>query len=177
MRNHETWNTRFLQRQLKTFSPRLQRDLRHYSGGKLPEYGSYYIWGKAGTGKTTQAAQMYLQAAKKFYLEALPGKCLFATVYDYFEDLKSCMNFDHIDESAVRAKYTTAEFLVLDDLGAEKVTEWGLSQLQILINERYEGLLTTVITSNVSLDKLAEVLGDDRIPSRIKRMCKTINVK
>lgn len=171
MRDLATWNDRFLKRQLKIFSTRLQRDLLEYPAKDLPGYGSYYIWGKSGTGKTTMAAHMYLEAAKKFYLEMLPGKCLFTTEYAFLNQLKSCIGDSWADERAVMATYTTAEFLVLDDLGAEKITEWGLSQLQILINERYEEMLTTVITSNVSLKKLADVLGDDRIPSRIERMC------
>jgi len=177
MRNLENWNKRFLHRQLKTFSPRLQRDLVKYPAKDLPEYGSYYLWGTASTGKTTTAAHMYLAAAKKFYLETLPGQCIFTTVSDFLDDLQKCVNDPERDIHAVRARYIATEFLVLDDLGAEKMSEWELSQLQRLINGRYESLSTIVVTSNVSLNRLANVLGDDRIPARLKIMCKTIAVK
>ena len=73
-------------------------------------------------------------------------------------------------------KFTSAAQLYLDDLGDIKITDWGLSQLQVLINQRYEALLPIVITSNLSLEELTEVTGDGRISSRIGRMCKIMGV-
>lgn len=51
--------------------------------------------------------------------------------------------------------------LVLDDIGAEKPTEWARSQLLALVNIRYERLLPTAYISNYDPDELAERLGHD----------------
>ena len=60
--------------------------------------------------------------------------------------------------------------LILDDLGAEKVTEYVRQSLYTLINKRYLDNLPTFFTSNLSLDEIAARL-DDRISSRIFEMC------
>jgi len=59
--------------------------------------------------------------------------------------------------------------LVLDDLGTCKLSEWMFEILYSLINYRYEYLKTTIITSNYSIEQLAELWNDDRITSRIVR--------
>lgn len=143
----------------------------------MPDFGSYYIYGPVGSGKTVLAAQMFIEAKRRQYFERLPGQYLFVNSYDFFEDLKKSFDDPHMDGHAILAQFSNAEYLVLDDLGSVRFTEWSLSQLQILINNRYEMLLTTVITSNLDLGELANATGDDRIPSRIKRMCKTIRIK
>lgn len=50
--------------------------------------------------------------------------------------------------------------LVLDDMGAEKWTEWASQTLYAILNARYQSRLPTIITSNV-----AEAV-DDRLLSR-----------
>jgi len=65
--------------------------------------------------------------------------------------------------------------LFLDDLGAEKVTDWALETLFTLINDRYERMLPTVYTSNLDPRQLSENLGD-RIASRIVGSCVLINL-
>jgi DNA replication protein DnaC len=67
--------------------------------------------------------------------------------------------------------------LVLDDLGAERPTEWAVSQLLHLVNQRYERLLYTAFASNFKPGDLARRLGRDdevagnRILSRIIESC------
>lgn len=51
--------------------------------------------------------------------------------------------------------------LVLDDIGAEKPTEWARAQLLSLVNTRYERLLPTAYISNYKPNKLVERLGQD----------------
>ncbi len=80
----------------------------------------------------------------------------------------------------VRLKfYSTIGLLVLDDLGTEKVTEWGAEQLQTVINSRYDAKLHTVVTSNRPLDDLFNLhdypretwrdFANMRISSRLQR--------
>ena len=43
------------------------------------------------------------------------------------------------------------DILVLDDLGQEKISEWVLERLYIIINERYTARKKTIITSNLPI--------------------------
>jgi NifB/MoaA-like Fe-S oxidoreductase len=43
----------------------------------------------------------------------------------------------------------TVDILVLDDLGAEKQTEWVLEQLYSIVNERWQDRRSIVVTTNV----------------------------
>jgi DNA replication protein DnaC len=63
--------------------------------------------------------------------------------------------------------------LMLDDLGAEKVTEWTLERLTLILDERYVEMRPTLITSNVPLHKLRLHVGD-RIESRVAEMCEKV---
>jgi len=65
--------------------------------------------------------------------------------------------------------------LFLDDLGAEKMSEWVAEQFYLILNFRYEAKLPTIITSNYSLGELSERLGD-RIASRIAEMCDVVKI-
>ena len=50
--------------------------------------------------------------------------------------------------------YSEVGLLILDDLGTQKVSEWGAEQLQTVINARYEEALHTVVTTNRPIDDL-----------------------
>src|SRR5439155_442518 len=78
-----------------------------------------------------------------------------------------------------------AQILVLDDLGAEKTSEWVEETMNLIINTRYNERRLTVFTTNY-LDRdpdeksLAEVLVERvgfRIHSRLHEMCEFINMK
>jgi len=66
---------------------------------------------------------------------------------------------------------------VLDDIGAERCTDWARETLATLIEDRYTRELFTVFTSNYSPSRLAVRLGHDdpilgqRIDSRIVESC------
>lgn len=44
--------------------------------------------------------------------------------------------------------------VVLDDLGREKVSDWTAEVLYVLVNDRYEACLPTIVTTNLSRDEL-----------------------
>ena len=70
-------------------------------------------------------------------------------------------------------------FLLLDDLGAEKVSDFTLQTLYDLLDRRYGECLETLITSNLTLGQLAEHYGlhGDRLASRIAGMGTTLAIK
>lgn len=173
MRTKEEWNNRHRDKVIADFSPRLRKDIMEipYRLIDIPEFGSYYIYGRVDTGKTLLAAHMYLAAREKQYLEVIPGRFMFTTTDDFLEQLKRAYNYTYVDEIEVMNRYRHATYLVLDDIGATRFTDWNISQLMTLINYRYEHMLITVFTSNLDLADLEDAMGDLRIGSRISRMC------
>ena len=51
------------------------------------------------------------------------------------------------------------DLLHLDDLGAERRTEWVLEQLYSIVNERWQDERSIVVTTNLDLDELREQVG------------------
>jgi DNA replication protein DnaC len=68
---------------------------------------------------------------------------------------------------------TAVDLLHIDDLGAEHRTEWVLEQLYSIVNARYQDERSTMVTSNLSRDELAEQLGE-RIVSRLEGSCELL---
>jgi DNA replication protein DnaC len=66
--------------------------------------------------------------------------------------------------------------LALDDLGSENPTHWARDRLYTLINGRYLGQRPTIVTTNLSLEALAERLGD-RTVSRLWGTSLAINFR
>jgi len=72
---------------------------------------------------------------------------------------------DDANESAqqISSELNLAPLVVLDDLGAEKQTEWACEQLYIAIDRRYGRMAPLVVTSNLLPEQL-----DPRIASRLQ---------
>ena len=70
-------------------------------------------------------------------------------------------------------RVAAVDLLHIDDLGAEHRTEWVLEQLYSIINARYQDERSTIVTSNLSRDELAEQLGE-RIVSRLEGCCELL---
>lgn len=179
MRNQDEWVKREQQKIIDRFSPRIREVFKNIEYPKdienQPVFSSY-IWGKAGYGKTIYASCLLLEEERKLYLAGITGrKCLFISVPDLLMEIKSSYGPNAVEGSKTEFDiikyYSDAWLLVLDDFGTVKPTDWVLQTLYLIVNRRYENLKTTIFTSNLSLSECASVLGDDRIVSRIQRMC------
>ena len=63
------------------------------------------------------------------------------------------------------------DVLQLDDLGAEKRTDWVLEQLYAIVNERWQDERSIVVTTNITdMDQLREQVGA-RTVSRLAEIC------
>lgn len=83
---------------------------------------------------------------------------------------------DYKDDSGYREKVINSQmFIMLDDIGAEKATEWVEEFIYLVVNKRYENEHPMIFTSNLPLSQLAEKIGD-RTVSRIKEMCHIIKL-
>lgn len=59
-----------------------------------------------------------------------------------------------------------SSLLILDDVGAERLTDWGREQLFLLIDHRYNQMLPTIVTTNLTPAELKQNIGD-RIADRL----------
>lgn len=173
MKSPEQFDKTMLPGILSKFSPRIQRDLAEIKPVETGEAKSTYLYGKVGSGKTLAAANIMLKALKEAYLRGEYLTHCFISVPEMFIQFKKCYDSKG-SESDLIDTFSNYGILVLDDLGADKTSEWSWNLLYVIINRRYENMLRTVYTSNISLQVLADKLGDDRIPSRIQRDAKII---
>lgn len=65
--------------------------------------------------------------------------------------------------------------LILDDVGAEKTTDFSLQSAYLLFNKREQNEMPIFGTSNLTVDEIGRKL-DDRIASRIRGMCDVVNI-
>jgi hypothetical protein len=70
-----------------------------------------------------------------------------------------------------------AELLILDDLGAERLTDWVEETMNVIVNSRYNAKLPTIFTSNYEdipgsedMSSLLVRVGF-RLHSRLREMC------
>ncbi len=143
------------------------------------ELRSLFLTGGFGTGKTYKAIQIL-----KGFIKSLPcinftkpfgNVPVFITMPELLMKIRSCFSLSECEETIVY-KYSDCPLLVIDDLGAEKTTEFSLQTLYIILNRRYNEQLQTIITSNLSIDEIRDKFGD-RIASRIAGMCKIIKLQ
>ena len=176
MRTIERWNEKVEKMIIPRLPLRIQKDLESIPRpDDLPELGSYFIYGKICTGKTLWSAWLYMEACKQKYLNATNDVIEFVKTSELFNSIKKSYDDLELSEQTILDKYSDASFLVFDDFGSERPTDWVLSLLYRLVDRRYENMLPTVFTSNHALEQIAKKFGDDRITSRIKRMCKIIH--
>lgn len=140
-----------------------------------------YIYGKVGTGKTHLLHVIQKEIEKTFKgksTQIISTPDLFLRIKSTFSETKTEKEEDIIKElSGSYMPYDRSiKILLLDDMGIEKPSEWGIQTLYSIIDKRYQECRKTFFTSNLSLDELSEKLGD-RIPSRIAEMCKIIELK
>lgn len=137
-----------------------ERFARGYEAAKAfadePE-GWLVFLGSSGCGKT------HLTCAIVNHRLSLGKPAFYIGVADLLDHLRSAFsptNDITYDELFEQVKNTP--LLALDDLQVEASTSWAKEKLEQLLNHRFNARLATVITMDVSLEKL-----DDRLRSRL----------
>jgi DNA replication protein DnaC len=137
----------------------------------LPQ--SSYLYGKVRIGKSTLAAWWMAEWMRIQYQNRNSYiDCEFTNVTDLLLLLRSSFKSSTMSELDILNKYKKLRFLVLDDMGVEKNSDWTFQALYSIISYRYDNMLPTIYTSNLDLTELADKLQDDRITSRIAHDCK-----
>jgi DNA replication protein DnaC len=139
-----------------------------------------YIHGPVGTGKTYiiyALAKKREERRQKNYDNGISDpSCWVYNSTEFLRDIKEDFDKRQEDKINVYEKMLSYDgLLILDDLGAEKMTEWVSETFYLIINDRYENLKQTIITSNFSIKDQAERIGD-RTVSRIVEMCDVIEL-
>ncbi len=145
--------------------------------------------GTAGLGKTHLAVGVLQRLVRERGVRGL--------FCDYRELLKNIQNSYNPQVNTTELELLkpvfAAEVLVLDDLGAQKPSEWVWDTVALILNTRYNDRLTTIITTNypdlaagggslTDAQRAAreETLGDrigDRMRSRLAEMCIRVEMK
>ncbi|RHD74834.1 cell division protein ZapE [Olsenella sp. AM30-3LB] len=145
---------------------------RHGSGEGL------YIHGGVGTGKTYNAAGVASVLLDR------GERVVFTTSIELFSAIQGTFDGSASAQTAsVKRRYLACEVLVLDDLGKESQSAWTLMTLFELLNARYEGMRSTVVTSQYTMGELERRLarrGESEtaraVVSRIRQTCEDVTL-
>jgi DNA replication protein DnaC len=133
---------------------------------KLESGRGLWLFGDTGTGKTTLAmliSKAALEAGNSVAIYSLPK--LLARIRRTYEGEPGSDSYSQFFD-----RLTSVDLLHIDDLGAEKRSDWVLEQLYALINERYETQRSILITTNLPHEELEEQIGA-RTVSRLSQIC------
>jgi DNA replication protein DnaC len=139
---------------------------------RLAEGRGLWLFGDTGTGKTTLGmliSKAALEAGRTVAIYSLPK--LLARIRQTYDSEPGGDSYLSFFE-----RLTSVDLLHIDDLGAEKRSDWVLEQLYSLVNERYEAQRSIVITTNLDHPELEEQIGS-RTVSRLSEMCDEIEVR
>ena len=136
-----------------------------------------YIWGKStGNGKTSWACKIMSHYFRKIaFNTGLENEGLYIFLPTFLEDLRDYYDSKDPDFEQVLSMVKGCNLLIVDDIGAERVTEWVRERMVSILNTRVSNNLATIYTSNLSPEELTEELGD-RIASRVLGSSKVIEI-
>ena len=196
---------RFKNKSLSNYKP-YPKNNEIYS--KIKDFGKNYMdhkkngdWllmsGDYGLGKTHLAvglikevaktyARQYVNRRMEFPVSIIKKKenmrpILFKNITDLLQSIKKAYNYIDVDEDQVMWEFQTVPFLVIDDLGAERLSKqdrksdgpsWKQEKLYTILDYRYRELKTTVITTNCTMGELIERVSQ-RVVERIQEATTT----
>ncbi len=125
------------------------------------------FYGNSGTGKT------FASACIGNYLMERGRNVIALNIGLYLTELKQEWNRK---ETELLHKISKCDLLIIDDLGCEKISEWVLEKIFLLIDTRYRASKPVIITTNLFYSRDNEKCGiyntfGTRIKERISEMC------
>ncbi|MFL5827132.1 MAG: ATP-binding protein [Thermoleophilaceae bacterium] len=159
----------FERKPIADMDPFVLRSVREFTeriAERLDQGRGLWFYGDVGTGKTSLAmlvSKAALEAGRSVAIYSVPR---------LLADIKETYERDSGDSYlGFFRRLCDVDLLHLDDLGAEKRTEWVLEQLYSIVNERWQEESSIVVTTNLmDLDELREQVGA-RTVSRLAEIC------
>ena len=134
-----------------------------------PSKDNLFLVGPTGVGKSHLACSISLESMPRL-LSSQRWKI--TELLRQFRVSKSA-----VEEREEIDSLSRCPLLILEDIGAQKETDWGNSILWEILDNRIEnGVNGLVITSNVGRSMLASTIGE-RIPSRISSICRVVKIE
>jgi DNA replication protein DnaC len=139
-----------------------------------------FLLGPPGVGKTHLVV-----AVLKRVIEQKGARGIFYDTRELLRVIRSTYGADplsRVTESDVLKPVIDADLLVLDDLGAEKTSEWVEETLNYIVNSRYSERRLTLFTSNYDISEDAtdpdslQVRVGYRMYSRLHEMCELLHL-
>ena len=119
-----------------------------------------------GNGKTTWACKIAHEYIKKsLFNDDIDNLVYYVNVPELLEDLRR--GYDDGEYDSILHKLKSSKLVIFDDVGAEKSSEWVRERLYTIINYRVLNGLSSIYTSNLSMDELVLNVGQ-RVVSRLK---------
>jgi DNA replication protein DnaC len=147
----------FVLRHVREFTGRIDENIDTGQG--------LWFFGDVGTGKTSLAmlvSKTAIEAGRSVAVYSVPR---------LLAEIKETYDRDSGDSyMQLFRRLCSVDLLHLDDLGAERSTEWVLEQLYSIVNERWQNQRSIVVTTNLGLDALRDQLGT-RTVSRLSETC------
>lgn len=145
------------------------------------ERNGLFMVGSYGTGKT------HLATAIANQLISTGTPVIAMTMIDLLARIKqSYDSTDNASETDIMKVYEDIPLLIIEDIGSEQSTEWGLTKIYAIINARYEAYMPTIVTTNYLPDDLISRMtpggkgGDGRNAEktldRLKEMCISVEM-
>ncbi len=138
---------------------------------RFREAGLIYI-GPPGVGKTHLAAAVLSEVVERYNVR---GK--FVDFTALLHQIQSTFdNSSSESKASILSPIVDAELLVLDELGAQKPTEWVRDTLYLIMNTRYTRRLPTIFTTNYRLDNVSAnkpAVGGDRVRKQERDLLST----
>lgn len=134
--------------------------------------GLLFFGNNTGNGKSHLAAAIVHETIKAGYL------AIFQDVPQLLLKLKSTYGKNKtFGEVEIIETLCEADLIVLDDLGAERLTDWTNEKIYSIVNSLYINEKSLIVTTNVDIEnEFGEHIGR-RINDRIIEMCRAIENK
>ena len=174
-------NYKFENFEVNSNNKKVYQSLKEYSEklANSVERKGLILVGNNGVGKTHLACSI----ANELIKNGIP--IIYGTLINLLAELKNTYDVDNnISEMKIIKLYEKVDLLIIDDLGKEKPSEWGLEKLFTLINSRYENNLPVIITTNYDQNSLTnrlsingEIETAKSIISRLYEMCYLVKIE
>lgn len=121
------------------------------------------FWGDVGTGKSYTAAAIANELMERM------NPVIMTSFVKLLQDMQG---FD-VDDGSYMNRLNWAKLLIIDDLGAERGTDYALEKVYDIIDSRYRSGKPAIFTTNLTMQQMKECtdIRYNRIYDRIFEMC------